>query len=261
MGRLYRAVLVGGTLLTFFSVSILFWPLLKMKPYFTKKIILIPLSRFCCRCVLKILNFKVITTQPIPKFPETVTVVSNHLGYMDMPVLYSIFPGSFITAYDVKKIPIFGMITELSGTLFVNRESREQQGNEKEVVGGHLDHGLNVAFFPEAKATHGFEVVRFRRPFFRPGFDRKKDFLACTINYLTVNGEKLNRENCHKVLWYRQKGILEHLWELLLITEASARVEFEIVKAEEYLNQPDDVADFIHKKVSSRYISIPEKQV
>ena len=64
------------------------------------------------------------TAEPIAA-PGTV-IISNHLSYVDGLVLGSIFPAVFVSKREVKKWPIIGLWVALCGTIFIDRQRKNQ---------------------------------------------------------------------------------------------------------------------------------------
>ena len=74
-----------------------------------------------------ILNIKVTVAGDADQIEEGGTViVSNHLSYVDGIVLGSIFPVVFVSKREVKKWPLIGLWTSLCGTIFINRQRKDQ---------------------------------------------------------------------------------------------------------------------------------------
>lgn len=251
--RILRAITVALMIGGYFLVMMPFYPLLKMKPIWTKKHILGPiLSRFCL-LLLRVIGYKVTTSGDFEVEDGTV-VVANHLGYIDMMVLWGVAKGCFISTVEVQQTPMFGQIAELAGCIFIERRNRDNLPQEVEKVKSQLDQGLNVIFFPEGKCTDGSELLRFRRPFFKPATDRKADILTVTMNFHTIAGKPVTRHNRHKVLWYRQKKVLLHLWDMMALKSIEVDAKGAILKASDYLaNTEDHVAEQAHALVHDRF--------
>lgn len=86
--------------------------------------------------------------------------VSNHISWLDIPVLGSRFPVYFLSKAEVANWPVVGWLAKVAGTLFIKRGS----GDAGQVTGqlaGHLEAGRNVLFFPEGTTTDGQQLKRF----------------------------------------------------------------------------------------------------
>ncbi len=251
--RILRAITVALMICGYFLVMLPFYPLLKMKPVWTKKHILGPILSKFCLMLLRVIGYKVTTTGDFNVKDGTV-VVANHLGYIDMMVLWGVAKGCFISTVEVQQTPMFGQIAELAGCIFIERRNRENLAQEVAKVKSQLEQGLNVIFFPEGKCTDGSELLRFRRPFFAPATERRADILTVTMNFHSVNGRPVTRHNRHSVLWYRQKKVLFHLWDMMALKSIEVDAKGAILKASDYLaNTEVHVAEQAHTLVHERF--------
>lgn len=251
--RLMRATGVVLLVLTYFIMATPFYPLLKIKPLWTKKHIIGPILQILGTTLLKIMGFKVTVSGDFD-FKEGTVVASNHLNaYLDMMVLWNATKGSFLSTVEVQQMPLFGQIAELAGCIFIERRSRENLPEEIAKVKEQLDSGINLIFFPEGKCHDGTEVLRFKRPFFKPAIAKKADILTVTMNYHTVSGMPVTKNNKHQILWYRQQKIIKHLWNILLFKSVEVDVCGAVLKAEDYLDNTEEVAQKAQKLVEQRF--------
>ena len=86
--------------------------------------------------------------------------VSNHVSWMDIPVLGGIAPVDFLSKAEGAKWPLIGRLAQAVGTLFIQRgsgDSARVQGSMKSALAANR----SVLFFPEATTTDGHRVQRF----------------------------------------------------------------------------------------------------
>lgn len=86
--------------------------------------------------------------------------VSNHVSWLDIPVLGARFPVYFLSKAEVAKWPMVGWLARIAGTLFIQRGAGDA-GQVGEQLGAHLREGRNVLFFPEGTTTDGVRLKRF----------------------------------------------------------------------------------------------------
>ena len=55
-------------------------------------------------------------------------IIANHVSYVDGIVLGSIFPIVFVSKLEVKSWPIIGFWNVLCGTIFINRQRKDEVG-------------------------------------------------------------------------------------------------------------------------------------
>lgn len=86
--------------------------------------------------------------------------VSNHVSWLDIPVLGANFPVYFLSKAEVANWPVVGWLAKAAGTLFIKRGSGDA-GQVTTQLAAHLDDGRNVLFFPEGTTTDGHRLKRF----------------------------------------------------------------------------------------------------
>ena len=68
--------------------------------------------------VLKCFNLElVVEGEPVTTRPTL--YISNHISYIDIFVLGSVLPGTFITKSEVAKWPLFGFLAKLQDSFFI----------------------------------------------------------------------------------------------------------------------------------------------
>lgn len=87
-------------------------------------------------------------------------IASNHVSWLDIPVLFSCIPTCFVARDAVQTMPIAGWLAITAGTIFIRRGEGEANHVAAQ-IGQRLGAGHNVVAFPEALATSGKSVNRF----------------------------------------------------------------------------------------------------
>lgn len=98
--------------------------------------------------------------------PTQGVMVTNHLSYTDILVLASRHPLVFISKAEVAQWPIFGMLSQFAGTLFIRRDLRSDVLRVGAEMPRVLEAGIVLAFFPEGTSTGGDRVLPFRASLF-----------------------------------------------------------------------------------------------
>ena len=195
----------------------------KVSRYSARKL-MAKVCQFYARAVLKLINVNVKVNGTLPK--QNHLFVSNHLSYVDILALASVYPSSFVTSMEMKKAFFLGQICELGGCLYVERRSRENLSNEVKDIKIALEKGLSVTIFPEATSTNGDFVKRFKRPLFQAAIDGQKTVVPLTINYKKVNGHQVNVQNRDIVCWYDDMTFGGHF--MTLLSQKSVELEITI---------------------------------
>jgi 1-acyl-sn-glycerol-3-phosphate acyltransferase len=142
-------------------------------------------------------------------------IVSNHLGYLDGIVLGSLFPVIFVTKRQVKRWPVIGQLLALLGTIFVDRENKQDILRVIDRISGTLRQGANVVIFPEGTSSNGEKLLPFQSAFFAAPLMARASVAPVTITYRFVDREPLSAANRDRVYWYGDMSFVPHLWDLL----------------------------------------------
>lgn len=191
----------------------------------------------------------------LPKLPENVFVVSNHMTYLDILVISSQLPCCYITSMEIKETPVLGNITDIAGCLYIERRNKDNIENEIKDISNGLQEGLNVTIFPEATSTNGEEVIRFRRPLYNAAIFARKKIQPICINYESINGEPFSLKNRDLICWYGDMDFASHLWKLCGLDHTKVKVT-----ALQPIDSPQDfeagdLAQETHQRVSHRFKS------
>ena len=99
-----------------------------------------------CRRILRAVDITWTVSGPVP---DQGAVISNHLTYVDILLHSAMRPCVFVSAIEVRRMPVFGWLSMMAGTVYVKRGVG---GSAAKAAGGMaegLRDGLPVVFFPE----------------------------------------------------------------------------------------------------------------
>lgn len=119
-------------------------------------------SRWWSLGALRLLGVRLTSHGPLPTPPFF--LVANHLGYLDIAVIASRVPCTFVSKAEVARWPVFGTLASLAGTLYVDRNSKRDAGRVSRLIPDHFSAGGSLVVFAEATSTAGFAVAPFRSP-------------------------------------------------------------------------------------------------
>lgn len=239
-------------IILFVLISLPFYPFLYVNKSFTRKTLL-RLVSISSKLMLKVLNIKVDYKIPSSfKKNSNYLIVANHLSYLDILILSAKFPSCFVTSFEVRKSPFLGQLSILAGCLFVDRQDKSNLKNEVIELREALKDGLSVTVFPEATSTNGEEILRFRKPLFEASIATQKQILPITINYQTIEGQKIDRLNRDIVCWYGEMAFFNHFLKIVNIKN----IQVEVLTAEPFspaILSSIDLAMKSHHIVKSNY--------
>ncbi len=170
------------------------------------------------RRVLKIFRLEASVGGPVP---TRGLLVSNHLGYLDIFVLASIAPMVFVAKREIKSWPVVGWLTQMGGTLFVDRERRVHVVQVNDEIQAALDRGALVVLFPEGGSSNGQTVLPFKSSLLEPAAQSTHPLSVSAIEYAIEDGDVV-REVCY----WGDHTFFPHLLNLLGKRAVRATVRF-----------------------------------
>ena len=150
-------------------------------------------------------------------------LVTNHLGYVDILVLASQAPCTFIAKAEVARWPVFGALCRSVNTLFIERGSKRDIPHVVEEIEGVLGRGVGVVLFPEATSSAGATVLPFRPSLLEAAARARMPVSYATLTYRTPP----DAPPAHlSVCWWGEMTLLRHIQGLLRLRRFDATVTF-----------------------------------
>ena len=178
--------------------------------------------------VCRILGLKAIV-EGKPCTDRQVIFISNHLSYLDIPVIASVLKASFIAKGEVAGWPVFGFLSKLQQTAFVSR-SKSTLGNDKNALEYMLKDGRSMILFPEGTSTDGRTVVPFKSSLFSIALaDDGTDIWLqpMTLSMISVDGREPSDQTTRDLYaWHGDMTLSPHLSAFAKTRGATIKITF-----------------------------------
>ena len=173
---------------------------------------------FFHRRLLKILGIRVHHVGT-PYEGGAVLVAANHTGYIDIPVIGSLAPLSFVAKSEVATWPLFGTLAHLQRSVFVVRQRRTHAAEQRDELRNRLAAGERIVLFPEGTSSDGNRVLPFKSSLMSAAeveIDGRPVMVQpLSVAYVGLHGLPMGREWRPYAAWYGDMDLAPHLWELL----------------------------------------------
>ncbi len=176
------------------------------------------------RRVMKTINLTFTTIGPVP---QSGAIISNHLTFFDIFFHSALRPCVFIAKIELRKIPLLGWISMMTGTVYVSRGAGGSAAKAAEGMGQGFRDGLPVVFFPEG--TTGVDhnaIMSFRSGLLAQATMLQQPIICAYIKYefspLDLAAGKTPQ---HDFYWGRQ-SLPRLIWDFLDLHEVRATVKF-----------------------------------
>jgi 1-acyl-sn-glycerol-3-phosphate acyltransferase len=180
--------------------------------------------KLCCR----IMGLKV-RVIGAPAKARPVLFVSNHVSYLDIPVLGSVIPVSFIAKAEVAQWPGYGWLAKLQRTVFVDRR-RNTTMQQRDSIHARLTAGDALVLFPEGTSNDGNRILPFRSALLSVAEAASPEqplaIQPVSIAYTSVNGVPLGWGLRPLVAWYGGMELGGHLWRFSRLGMVEVVVQF-----------------------------------
>jgi len=172
--------------------------------------------------------------------------VANHISWLDVFVLLSVLPVSFIAKIEIKKWFFLGNLVEMAGTIFIDRNRRRSIREVAEKISQKsLNHNKSYAFFPEGKTSPGKTIQKFHSSLFSLFFGNQElTLLPVLIKY---KKDDVFTEACAYV---DEMTLLESV--LRIIKNPNLSAEVQIMPASIIKNNDDKIPSVGRKYLASQ---------
>jgi 1-acyl-sn-glycerol-3-phosphate acyltransferase len=102
---------------------------------------------------------------------EHAMVVANHVSWLDIFVINSLYPCRFVAKSEIREWPVLGWLADKGGTVFLARGNRRDLRQIFKGLVHKLEQGERVAFFPEGTTASQGNLLPFHANLFEAAVD------------------------------------------------------------------------------------------
>lgn len=245
-----RALARLGALLALTAATLLGWVVALALPRAARERRRAALRRAWARCAARVLGLRIERTGPLPSAPYF--LVTNHLSYVDVLLLWSALDCVFLAKSEVERWPLIGFLARMAGTRFVDRRRPSDLLRVGAELRSLLQSGRGVAIFPEGTSSDGARVLPFKPPLFEVALRAGLPVHCASLSYRTPPGEASARET---VCWWGDMEFAPHFWRLLGLPAFHGSIDFE----PEALRALDrkQLCELAERTVAARFRPVP----
>lgn len=145
-------------------------------------------------------------------------VVANHISWLDILAINSLFPCGFIAMKELKSWPIIGKIAQNVGTVFIDRSTRKDIDPINAAIVEQLNTGANVCFFPEARTTFGNNILPLKAALFQAAINADAPIQVLALRYYSAE-QRTEKVSFHNI------NLLFSFWKILSLPEIEVKVD------------------------------------
>lgn len=175
------------------------------------------------RTAARILGIRIkVRGEPPRRIPAL--VVSNHVSWIDIVVISSLQPFSFIAKAEVEEWPVFGLLAKLQNSVFIDRQRRSATAEANDAIARRLAEGDAMILFAEGTTGDGNRLQPFRSSLIgaahaalrqndAPQHRQSIEIRPLAISYTHRYGLPITRRGKPEIAWYGDMDLAPHLWE------------------------------------------------
>jgi 1-acyl-sn-glycerol-3-phosphate acyltransferase len=208
---------------------------------------------FFFRRVIQIMGLHVVVHGAIAK-EAPVLFVSNHASYLDIVVLGSLLPVSFVAKSGIVSWFLIGLLARLTRTVFIERDRRAAAIDQRDAIRARLESGDEIVLFPEGTSGDGNHVLPFKSALFdaasAPLAGRPVTVQPVSVAYTKLDGIPLGRNLRSLYAWYGGASFVPHFWRVLGLGRATVEVRFHPAVSWESFTSRKTLAEHCHRVVA-----------
>lgn len=137
-------------------------------------------------------------------------VLPNHVSWLDILVIDSVAPCSFIAKAEIRSWPLVGLLCDRAGTLFIERGRRHAVHQVLETATEQLRAGGRVAVFAEGTTSDGTVVLPFHANLVEAAVRAN-----CAVQPLALRYEDVSGQRSTAVDFVGATTFAQSLWRVL----------------------------------------------
>ena len=159
---------------------------------------------------------RVIGTPPAAGSPTL--VLANHVSWLDISVIGSLVPLSFVAKSEIAGWPVVGKLSAMQRTLFLDRSRKTATAAANASIARRLSAGDAVVLFPEGTTGDGLRLLPFRSSLIgaakaalaEPRIDAVL-LQPLALVYAGRRGLPVTRRELPEIAWYGDMELAPHL--------------------------------------------------
>ena len=254
MKQLRGALLLSGFLLLTLACMPVQWIAMRLNKSWAERF-----PRFFHATLCRLIGLRVhVSGRPV-SVDGPVLLAANHTSWLDIPVMSSVVPCSFVAKSEVNGWPFFGTLARMQRTVFVERNRRHQAAEHRDRIHERLAAGDTLVLFPEGTSSDGNRVLNFNSSLMsvaqmdvRNGLGSTKvQVQPVSVAYSSLYGLPMGRFYRPFFAWYGDMDLLPHLWEAFSLGPIDVHVRYHKPVSIEQFRSRKELTAYCHDLISN----------
>jgi len=115
-------------------------------------------------------------------------LVANHVSWLDIPLVHSVWQVRFIAKSEVRRWPLIGWLSARTGTLFIQRGKGRHAVRINQAIHAAFLAGDAIGVFPEGMTSEGTGLQPFHASLLQSAVDERALVFPVALRYLDEEG-------------------------------------------------------------------------
>ena len=223
---------------------------------------LMAVTRFCDRFYLRLLGVR-ISYKGLENYDRSKSyyVMGNHMTFVDIFAVVSLFRVLFITSNELKRRPLLGQVAYFAGCLFVERRKITTLKDEIARIGEVLKSGLSICLFPEATCSNGQGLLPFKGGLIEAALGTGVEALPVVITYRKIDGRDIKRSDYKRFGYFGGMKFIPQFLSFLTFKSLSLTMEVlppVSTDGKERKEIRDELSEVMNRKYNEYLENVPE---
>ncbi len=172
----------------------------------------------------------------------------NHMSYLDTISIASVIPTYFVAKAEVADWPLFGYLTKLQGTLFIDRRNKKGTAEQGAAMIDVMRQQRNIVLFPEGTSTNGSEVKFFKSGLMQSVLDMNDvDVMIQPVSIACYGKNGIQ----NRYAWYGDMTLMPHLWTVFKTSGLRVRITFHEPFLASRFSDRKELGEYARKQVEN----------
>ncbi len=170
--------------------------------------------------LLKIFKINLIVNNDLKKIlaKKNYLIVSNHISWLDIFVINSAYPVTFVAKHSISKWPILNWLVKASETIFIDRKKITKIKETSKEIEDYLESKGSICIFPEGTSTDGSRLLDFKSNLLQTAINKDIEILPVAIQYLHDN------KFCSAAAYYNDLSLFDSIINLIKLDNIVAKL-------------------------------------
>ena len=177
--------------------------------------------------------------------------VANHVSWFDIICLGSILNARFIAKKEVASMGIFGFLSTLSNTVYIDNENKNRVVEYNKFINEKLKDGENFIIFPEGTTSDGNGVIKFKSSLLQCAIDDTNSIKVRPISicYSHKNNIKMGIYERRFVSWVGDTNMVQAMKNFLLTGPVTVTILIHSPVSDEFFNSRKTITKYCQETI------------